>query len=267
MCLEDKDLALSHLMPAALYEYFRSGNLPPIKIGHGIVMSTDRQTKDYVLCQPCEEILNQGGETWLNPKLATMERIFPLYDLLVQGPADLTDHDGAAYRAALNPAIESQKIIHYAAGLFWKASVHSWLGGTKEPRIYLGPYSEALRKFLRGEASLPAQIMLNIWISFPATAQIVMSDPREGKRDQSERTYFTYVPGVLFVLTIGKTISAELKQLCFATNAGRPILVSKDLTETLERIFATSYRKSRKTNSFLKMRQRRNIQLGNNLIE
>jgi hypothetical protein len=267
MCLEETDLVMSHLMPAALYGYCRADNSSPVKVGLGVVMSTDRQTQDYVLCQPCEDILNHGGENWVNPKLATMRRTFLLYELLAQGPADVIESDAAAYRAALNPAIDAEKMVHYAAGLFWKASVHPWLGGRKEPRIDLGPYSDALRRFLRREEPFPAHMMLNVSLSFPSSAQIVMTDPHEGEREQSERTYFCHVPGVLFVLTIGKTIPAELKQLCFATNPSRPILVSHDITERLQRVFATSYTKSRKTRSFLEMRARRNGQSSDGLIK
>ena len=61
MCLHEKTLVRSHLMPAALYDYCRKGEHRPIKVGGGFVMPTDRQTQDYLLCEDCEDVLNTGA--------------------------------------------------------------------------------------------------------------------------------------------------------------------------------------------------------------
>jgi hypothetical protein len=119
----------------------RKGEHSPIKVGGGIVLPTDRQTQDYLLCEECEDVLNKGGERWILDKLATWERLFPLYDALTKYPP-LFDEDGmVVYLAADNPAIDVVKLTHFALGLFWKASVHSWKGDMTDPRIELGPYS------------------------------------------------------------------------------------------------------------------------------
>lgn len=46
----------------------------------------------------------------------------------------------------------------------------------------------------------------------PERAQIIMNDPYEGVR-QGWRTYFTHVPGILFTLSLGKTVSEEIQAL------------------------------------------------------
>ena len=128
MCLHEKMLVRSHLMPAALYDYCRKGEHRPIKVGMGFVVPTDRQTQDYLLCEDCEDVLNSGGERWILDKLATWERTFPLYDVLTKVPP-LFDEDGmVVYLAGQNPEIAVEKLTHFALGLFWKASVHSWMG-------------------------------------------------------------------------------------------------------------------------------------------
>jgi hypothetical protein len=38
MCLLAKTLVRSHLMPAALYDYFREGEHRPIKVGGGFII-------------------------------------------------------------------------------------------------------------------------------------------------------------------------------------------------------------------------------------
>ena len=106
MCLQQKTLVRSHLIPAALYAYCRKGGHRPIRFGDGALIPTDRQTQDYLLCRECETVLNRGGEAWMGKKLATWERTFPLYDLVMKQPAligepDITVHsvgDGSEIR-------------------------------------------------------------------------------------------------------------------------------------------------------------------------
>jgi len=140
MCLQETELVRSHLIPASIYDYCRTANASPVRVGDGVVMPTDRQTQAYLLCTPCEGILNRGGETWTNTKLATVEQTFPLHDLLMNAHAAFEDANGGIYFAAGNPEFDFQSLTHFAMGIFWKASVHSWKGGEKDPRIELGPY-------------------------------------------------------------------------------------------------------------------------------
>ena len=115
-------------MSSFVYDYCRKGKHSPIKVGGGIILPTDRQTKDYLLCQECEDVLNRGGEGWIADKLATWERTFPLYDILTEQKPSFDEDGGAVYLAAENPEIKVDKLAHFALGLFWKASVHSWSG-------------------------------------------------------------------------------------------------------------------------------------------
>lgn len=137
MCLFRKDLVCSHLIPAAPYEYCRADSVDPVRVGDGFVMHTTRQTQDYLLCPDCEDILNKGGESWVTSKLCTIERKFPLHELVISGPAACQDASGGLYFAADNPRIDIDKLAHFGMGIFWKASVHSWRGNTTKPMIQL----------------------------------------------------------------------------------------------------------------------------------
>jgi hypothetical protein len=243
-------------MPAALYDYCRAGDYSPVKVGGGIVLPTDRQTQDYLLCELCEDVLNKGGETWLTPKLATIDRNFPFYDLLTKHVPDISEQGMAVYCAAKNPDIHVDKLTHFAMGIFWKASVHSWKGIGREPRIELGPYSEAIRQWLLGEKAFPEYVVLTMTVSSPHRAQITFNDPYE-VREQDGRMYLTHVPGILFMLAIGKQIAQERNGLCLYRSPGHPIVMSEDLTNKLERMFAEMYLKSRKTDAFLKSKAKR----------
>jgi hypothetical protein len=148
-------------------------------------------------------------------------------------------------------------------GVFWKASVHSWKGNGREPRIELGPYSDATRQWLLVERDFPEYVVLTMTVSSPQRAQITFNDPYEGKK-QDGRVYFTHVPGILFMLAIGKHIAQEMNALCLYRSPGHPIIVSEDLTNKLERMFAEMYLRSRKTDAFLKSKAKRDDALRRN---
>ena len=52
------------------------------------MLPTDDQTQTYLLCDDCENILSRAGEAWVVGKLLTLEKEFPLYDLLIQRKAN-----------------------------------------------------------------------------------------------------------------------------------------------------------------------------------
>lgn len=105
MCLQTKTVVSSHLHPAALYVYCRNTeDVSPVRVGDGVISHTDRQVQHPLLCLECEQILNKGGEAWVNPKLATVKDGFPLYDILMKGPAEAPD----IYYAANNGPLETK---------------------------------------------------------------------------------------------------------------------------------------------------------------
>lgn len=255
LCLENQELVSSHLIPQAVYDYCRSPGSEPVSMTSTIVMQTSRQVQHRLLCQRCEDILNKGGESWLLPLLATIDKKFPLLDIIEQFEPDEVDGEGRIYHASRNPAIEVHKIIHFAMGVFWKASVHSWKGGSKEPQIELGPYRERIRTFLRGETPFPQNMGLQLAVVPRDRAPIRFSLPYPKK--QSEFHGFTFhIPGIILVLSVGKRLGPEMPRICFATNPAHPILVadfSKDITNEGAAIF----RKARKSRNLIERLNRK----------
>lgn len=238
-------------MPASLYEYCRKSEHKPIKVGGGFVLPTDRQTQTYLLCETCEDLLNKGGEAWIADKLATWECSFPLYDMVTEQPADFNEEGMTVYFLAKNSAIKVDKLKHLALGLFWKASVDPWSGKQAEPRIELGLYSEKVRRWLIGESEFPVHMYLIAVISPPLRAQITLNDPYEGRR-QGWRSFFVHVPGLLFMLAVGKTVDPSTRWLCIHNNPHNPIVISDQLTTQFQQGMVTALRRARKTNAFLK---------------
>ena len=251
MCLEMKNVVSSHLYAAALYGYCRNADdESPMRVANGVVMQTDWQVQDYLLCLECEDILNKGGEAWVNPKLATIQKTFPLYDLLMKVPAAFQDENGGTYLAAQNPNIDVDKLTHFAMGMFWKAAVHTWRIGKEEIRIDLGPYAETIRLWLRGECGFPKNVNLVVALARPENMLVVLTGPVQ----QSMRRWHGFslqVPGLLFTLHLGKLIDLEMKDCCFHENPMHPIFIADDVMEAVWNKLGEHYRESRKTKSYL----------------
>lgn len=177
LCLKNKQLVSSHLIPQAMYDYCRARDSEAVIMTSKIVMQTSRQVQYPLLCHECEDVLNKGGENWLLPLLATLDKMFPLLDIIEERNPDRVDGDLRIYAASRNPSIAIDKLIHFAMGVFWKASIHSWEGGSKTPRIELGPYRERVRTFLRRETAFPQNMGLVLGVSPRETALVSFSLP------------------------------------------------------------------------------------------
>lgn len=92
----------------------------------------------------------------------------------------MTDGDLRCYGASRIPEIDFPKLTHFAMGVFWKASAHSWRGGETTPLIELGKYGELLRVFLSGEAPFPEKMALVVGVIPPAVKTINFCYPYRG---------------------------------------------------------------------------------------
>jgi hypothetical protein len=210
-------------------------------------MHSSREVQDYLLCSECDNLLNQNGESWLIPKLARQDGPFLLLDILEKLPPIEKKGESVAFVAADNPEIDIEKLTHFALGVFWKASVHSWSGTKKESLIDLGPYSDKLRRFLIQAGPYPDHVALVVMVP-PRNKQLVaIAQPYRG-RTKAFHNFIVYIPGVEFILCVGKGISAEAKMCCVYSNSAHPILVHDVSTKILEwgRMAASTAHKSRR---------------------
>jgi hypothetical protein len=204
LCLETKMLEDSHFMPQFIYKYCRTEGVEPIRVIADIALSTSRQIHDHLLCKECEDILNKGGESWMAEKLATLDGKFPLHDLVASGPVIFAEEEYRIYYGIENLEVKYDMIMHFAMGIFWKASVHSWIAGRTEPWIDLKEHSERIRLFLRG-GEFPEEVALNVVLTTPERAYIGAQEPYQAAGD--ENRYFMFsVPGIWFNLIVGKNI-------------------------------------------------------------
>jgi hypothetical protein len=221
-CLLDKPLCESHLMPKGLYSFCRTADCDPLIITKQMMRPTCRQTQDYLLCADCEQLFNRSGENWVLPQLATVDGSFPFYSLLQKQAPVFAEPDLAAYAVTNNADIKKNDLIHFALGIFWKASVHSWKRERSTPWIDLGSQSEELRKYLRGEGGFPQNMALILEVSPPPVGAVFFSHPVV--RGKHRELFFFYVPGMFFSLWRGD-LTQEQRITCLVSNQQGPVVV------------------------------------------
>ncbi len=253
LCLLDKPLCDSHLMPRAAYDYCRAPIGEPVVANAKIIMESSRQLQHPLLCKGCEGVLNEGGEDWIVPLFARYEGEFGFFEILRGVAPEVSDNGYDGYSAAKNPAIRAHKVIHFALGIFWKAAVHSWAKDEREPLIELGMYREPIRKFLLGEAGFPERMALVVGVMRPPVKDIAFLAPYRTVEPTYHRFYF-YTSGILWTLSVGKGVDDELRKTCFATNPGRPVLVG-NFSDDVRYVFRNvlrSAKKARNVEKYLK---------------
>jgi hypothetical protein len=230
--LKKKTLIRSHLAPAALYELCRTPESEPVIVTPNVVMQSSRQWQDYLLCGKCDNLFSQEGENWVLPLLAKPDGSFPFYDILVKGAPEGVVGDSALYAAAKNPDIDAAKLTHFAMGIFWKASVHSWSGERTDTLVDLGEYGEGVRRFLRAEGCFPEHMALIVGVS-PPPLMPTFNKPYRGSA-KAFHNFLFHVPGINFALHAGNLVSREMKQTCFASHPLHPVFLTDLSGENLE---------------------------------
>jgi hypothetical protein len=217
LCLQKRDLQLSHFLPAAVFKSLLASwetNPHPYFMSGTRTIETSRQMKDYLLCPECEQRFNENGEKWVLAHMAREEK-FLLQDL-VQKATPIRSIAGLTTYAGVNIlGIDLDKLEYFGLSVFWRAAVHTWepgYGEIYEP-LELGPYQEPLRQYLLGVSPFPKDTVLMISVfegddflrsSFP---------PAAGERRPAEgRPYSFAIPGIQFSMVLGKQLTKETRE-------------------------------------------------------
>jgi hypothetical protein len=248
MCLQEKNLVSSHLIPRKVYEYCNREGHNPIVLTGDVLMASDRQWQHPLLCINCEDVLNDGGEDWCVTKLATYEKTFPLYNLVSQNPPVYSIDETNIFYVRNLPNVKVNEIVHFGMGMFFKAAVHSWAKDRVEPRINLEPYTEMLRLWLLGKGKFPSDMYLVVQIAPPDRAQIGLFPPYEAE----DHAFYVYVPGLLFMLNVGPDSNTTKRPLCICNNPDRPILSSGVLLDKFTALSNDQILNAKQTQSFVR---------------
>ena len=165
MCLKSKPLVRSHLIARGFYRALRthgSKQPRPIVITPDTSVLSERQVRDYLLCQRCDRRLATHGEDWVMQQ-GFNGVDFPLRDRLALAlPVSSRALGHAKAYSGVAVGIDTEKIAYFALSLLWRGSIHAWRTSPIEDyTITLKAPAEPMREYLLGTTSFPA----NIWIS------------------------------------------------------------------------------------------------------
>jgi hypothetical protein len=215
LCLEEKPLLDSHLLPAALYKLLRTpkreGGPEPVMITKQKSVITSYQVQAPFLCAGCERRLNENGERYVLAQCARPNGQFKLRQRLQMTGPVYRDSRFQVYD--VYPSL-GEKIGHYlyfVASILWRAAAHSWTVGTESvgpidlDRIYL----EGFRRYLLGEAISPQDARVYVFISSETPPYPIATIPTTDLNSPGKRYKF-YIPGLCFVVYLGKDAEQRL---------------------------------------------------------
>jgi len=217
LCLKEKTLKDSHLIPKSIYKAVR--NLYPQSSG-GITFGstktnsinyTDKQIKQHLLCFDCEQRFSKYGENHVTPDCFRNKSQFNLLDKLNNIPSNLITNEHDWYVPEDNSDIISEAYLYFGASIFWRASAGKWSDGIENYHNALGnKYQEELRKYLLGTTNFPSNIFLAVYVDTDSEVIPLVQFPTVSKKNGYHHHIF-YIPGIKFSLIVGNNVKSVKK--------------------------------------------------------
>jgi hypothetical protein len=234
LCLNERQLQDSHLLPRAMYKIMRGDgpNPDPLVVTPGSTVVTSRQVKDYLLCLECEDRFSKNGERWVSANCFQADGSFPLRERLAAsdvffagGTEGLTVYVGSAI-----PGVSTEQITYFAMSVFWRAAVQIWRMLAREAiATELGAYEDAVRRFLLDEASFPNEMALHVQVSARKGTQELAVFPEMVRLAEGYYEHHFVALGMGFWLFVGKRLPASHLTLCHAPDQKGIIVISEKL--------------------------------------
>jgi hypothetical protein len=192
-------------------------NPNPVIITKNIALQTNYRIAEYFLCPLCEDRLNKGGETWVLRNAYRGGDAFPMRGALSQAHPLVRLSDALLLDVATAPDFQLPKLIHFAAGIFWKAAARNWHALDHDSQLEFGPYEERFRRYLLGYDPFPERAALIVNVSGNPKPLICALFPYFGGRITGTSQYRMALPGLVFWLHLGH-LPEPLKALCAVRN-------------------------------------------------
>jgi hypothetical protein len=153
------------------------------------------------------------------------------------------------YSAVGIPQIDMEKLTYFVASIMWRGSVHDWKSGKdKIRRLYLGKYTEELRRYLLGEMAFPSNAAL--WVSIIPESGLwnTVTAPYGERLNQCWRYKFPFL-GISFMFFLGARIDPIIRRMCAYRSPEKFIFISDEASNMLIRDFGKLITKSRQIGS------------------
>ena len=238
-------------MPKALYRLARDErhqNPSPVLIGDGKAMLSTRQASDYFLCPVCEDLFSKHGESWVLNHCWRDDKTFRLRDLLVKTPPyPGSSEDTKLYLMDVMPGVDADKIIYFAASVFWRGAARSWtIGDHGYAKLKFERYEEQFRKYLLGQAAFPTRAAMLIFVgsSMAEIENNIIAFPNKISTNGSHIFRFR-IPGMTFIMILGAR-SEHYMHSCSVHVKGRPIYIMKGNDQWNFKTFMEEYAGSKR---------------------
>lgn len=236
LCQLAKELQESHYIPRFVYKTFRARQLknqnPVLLTPRRGVRRGQRQMKDHVLCADCERRFNEGGEKWVLARLPRdYGESFSLQDHLIKEVPFYSGPGLDLYEGAKITAFDMDKLVYFAASIFWRGAVHRWeLDGQRVPRVELHQHEEPIRLYLLGQSPFPSEVWLTtiIWPFKPILNAATVPKP---EHLPGWNRYWFYVSGLGFVLNFGSAVPPDIQERCSQNTTQRVLTVERAFGE------------------------------------
>jgi hypothetical protein len=232
LCLKlSVELRNSHLLPKAGYRLVTRSQEgeAPVVVKSDVSISKDEHVRAHVFCNDCEDLLNKNGEAWVLRNCHRPKEAFLLKSALEQSRPEYDDGEKlTVYSAAKVLDIDVEKLVYFAASVFWRASIHSWKSaGYKLNSPRLGrTYEEQFRRYLLGTDQFPKNATL--WLSVITEEALwnYFTFPYGDREEGYWRSHFQFM-GLAFDLFLGNLVPAELRRFCLSASPEHFIAMSE----------------------------------------
>jgi hypothetical protein len=219
LCLFEKELQRSHLMPRAFYKILLEHGEDPIVMTPALVTHTSRQVCDYVLCKGCEDRFNKNGEAYLGT-LVSRRDSFPFLDKLKLALAHREEKAHIEF-SGLQVGIDTDKLAYFALSVLWRSGAHKWATlGQQTTSVDLGSYADVLRRFLLGETGFPADVGVIVTVCIDKGSQGFIFMPGQVREAKPDIQYTLAVLGIELRIIVGIPAS-RLEAVCCYHSANK----------------------------------------------
>jgi len=246
LCLATDLLQKSHLLPRAFYRDLRTPGLAdpnPISVLPGKTDISQAQVTAPLLCRRCEQRFSREGEHYVLLNTFRGPGKFRFFEALRKATPLPRCRSGTLYSGSAVLGAEVERLVYFGASVFWRASVGSFTNmGAPGPLISLGRYEEDFRRFLLGIGEFPQNSAIWVAVSNTPSPAPVMNFPIS-QRVSSYYQHIFEIPGMSFLLFVGKQLPTNIRESCAARSPER-IIYFTDIDSLIRadsrRVFATS---------------------------
>lgn len=228
LCLKQGKLCKSHYLGRTLHQLSRDSRGHPVVMTPKLVTATPKQLWAHLLCESCEQLLNERGEKPVQ-KLFNGKASFPLLDRMNVAMEVTTAPTVVTYSGSAM-GIDTEALAYYALSILWKGSVHNWttLSGQKSS-VKIGVHRERIRKYLIGKTDFPEGAYVIVTACTDIGSQGMVFAPNLMSQTKYPM-YSILVRGIWFHIALTKRPSPELDGLC-CVRSSRKVLHKADCTE------------------------------------